>query len=195
MREGRAPHTADRDRFRFRAGRPCLDFSSTLVWRRVDPTELLRSPADLSRWLLAAGLTEGAPVATEAELHAARELREAIYRLAVGRVRGTPWSGRDLDVVNAAAAQPLPAPALGADGTVAWASPTPVRSALAVIARDAVDVLTGPAMDRLRECAADDCAFLFLDTSRPGSRRWCAMNRCGNRQHVREFRSRRRAAG
>ena len=43
---------------------------------------------------------------------------------------------------------------------------------------------------RLRQCAGDNCALLFLDTSRPGKRRWCSMERCGNRNKVREFRSR-----
>ncbi|MEE3918700.1 CGNR zinc finger domain-containing protein [Micromonospora sp. BRA006-A] len=30
-----------------------------------------------------------------------------------------------------------------------------------------------------------------MDTSRPGQRRWCAMERCGNRQKARALRSRR----
>ncbi|MEV7022740.1 CGNR zinc finger domain-containing protein [Kitasatospora sp. NPDC093558] len=36
-------------------------------------------------------------------------------------------------------------------------------------------------MERVRACANPDCAAWFLDTSRPGSRRWCAMGTCGNR--------------
>ncbi|HYN73862.1 MAG TPA: CGNR zinc finger domain-containing protein [Nakamurella sp.] len=62
---------------------------------------------------------------------------------------------------------------------------------LSAVARDALEVLTGTTAGRLRECEADDCGLLFLDTSRPGSRRWCSMERCGNRHKVRELRSRR----
>jgi predicted RNA-binding Zn ribbon-like protein len=74
-------------------------------------------------------------------------------------------------------------------------SATPGLSALAAVARDAVDLLTAAPAGRLRDCAAHDCAFLFLDPSGPGRRRRCAMSWCGNRQRVRAFRSRHRAGG
>lgn len=35
--------------------------------------------------------------------------------------------------------------------------------------------------DRLRRCAHADCVLWFLDTSKSGRRRWCSMERCGNR--------------
>jgi predicted RNA-binding Zn ribbon-like protein len=38
---------------------------------------------------------------------------------------------------------------------------------------------------RIRQCAAHNCYLTFLDTSRPDSRRWCSMERCGNRAKVR----------
>jgi hypothetical protein len=34
---------------------------------------------------------------------------------------------------------------------------------------------------RVRPCANRDCVLWFLDTSRPGTRRWCSMAVCGNR--------------
>jgi predicted RNA-binding Zn ribbon-like protein len=37
-------------------------------------------------------------------------------------------------------------------------------------------------------CAAEDCAFLFVDASRPGTRRWCSMQRCGNLAKIRTHR-------
>jgi predicted RNA-binding Zn ribbon-like protein len=190
---GRVPRTPERDRFRFRAGRLCLDFTSTVLWRRVETTELLRGPGDLTRWLAAVGLVGEGVAAGEVDLALAVELREAVYRLVLARVRGAAWSSADLRVLNAAGSFPLSAPSLHEDGTVSWDGPAPVRAALAVLARDAIDLLASAPASRLRECAAEDCAFLFLDTSRPGRRRWCAMNRCGNRQHVRAFRQRRQA--
>jgi predicted RNA-binding Zn ribbon-like protein len=39
-------------------------------------------------------------------------------------------------------------------------------------------------------CGADNCYLIYLDTSRPGNRRWCSMERCGNRAKVRGHRSR-----
>jgi predicted RNA-binding Zn ribbon-like protein len=49
-----------------------------------------------------------------------------------------------------------------------------------------------PAVQRVRQCSADNCLIVYLDTSRPGRRRWCAMQRCGNRHKVAEHRARSR---
>lgn len=189
MERKQPPRTADGDAFRFRAGRLSLDLCSTLLWRHLTPVEQLEEPADLSRWFAEAGVR---PVPTALgidDLHAARALRESIYALAHDRIAGRLHSARDAATLNAIAAHPDPIPALAADGQVAWAADAPV-AALSRVARDAIDLLTGSSVGRLRECAAPDCAFLFVDTSRPGRRRWCASDRCGNRQHVREHRRR-----
>ncbi len=66
-------------------------------------------------------------------------------------------------------------------------------AALATLARDAVDLFGGPLASRVRVCAAADCGLLLVDTSRPGRRRWCSMQRCGNRAKIREHRARRTA--
>jgi len=51
--------------------------------------------------------------------------------------------------------------------------------------REAVGLLGPAATGRLRRCADPECRMLYLDTSRAGSRRWCSMQRCGNRSKVR----------
>lgn len=35
--------------------------------------------------------------------------------------------------------------------------------------------------DRVRSCEHETCVLWFLDTSKGGRRRWCSMERCGNR--------------
>ena len=190
MERKRPPRTADGDAFRFRAGRLSLDLCSTLLWRHLTPIEQLREPADLARWFAQAGVR---PVPAELgmeELDGARALRESIYALAHDRIAGRPLSSQNATTLNAIAAHPDPAPALAADGQLAWAADAPAAAALSRVARDAIELLTGSSAARLRECAAPDCAFLFVDTSRPGRRRWCASDRCGNREHVREHRRR-----
>ena len=186
--------TADGDAFRFRAGRLSLDLCSTLLWRHRAPTEQLQSPADLGRWLGEAGLRP-APISTgEDDLRTALELREAIYAMARAHLEGKRFASAQVAVVNAVAAHPTPTPRIGHDGEVSWAADEAAHACLACVARDAIELFTSPIAGRLRECAAPDCAFLFVDTSRPGTRRWCAMNRCGNRQLVREHRERQRGA-
>jgi predicted RNA-binding Zn ribbon-like protein len=43
-------------------------------------------------------------------------------------------------------------------------------------------------LERIRSCAATTCAWLFLDTTKNRTRRWCDMKTCGNREKVRRFR-------
>ncbi|MFF9309751.1 CGNR zinc finger domain-containing protein [Streptomyces sp. NPDC014748] len=107
------------------------------------------------------------------------------YRLALARV-------------NAAArlAPPAPRAVPGEDGVLVrvLAGPPECAALLAVVARDAVELLTDPvARGALRECAGDDCPIVYLDTSRGRRRRWCSSEVCGNRERV--ARHRRRTAG
>lgn len=190
MTSSGVPRTADGDAFRFRAGRVSLDLCSTVLWRHVRPVEQLRSPADLARWLSEAGLGYSRHALTEADLADARRLREAIYRLVSARIRGDRLPARDVAAVNAAARHPCRTPRLGPRGELRWDDGEPLAAALSAVARDAIELIGGPQSGRVRECAATDCAFLFVDTSRSGVRRWCAANRCGNREHVRKHRSR-----
>jgi predicted RNA-binding Zn ribbon-like protein len=48
---------------------------------------------------------------------------------------------------------------------------------------------------RLRACAADDCQWIFYDTSKPGRGRYCAPDSCGNRVKTRAYRQRKADAG
>lgn len=56
------------------------------------------------------------------------------------------------------------------------------------IAAAAVDLLRAGPLDRLKQCA--DCPWLFLDTSRNRSRRWCSMSVCGASSKMRRYRAR-----
>lgn len=47
---------------------------------------------------------------------------------------------------------------------------------------------------RVKACAAPDCRWAYLDTSRNRSRRWCDMADCGNRAKNQTWRDRQRAA-
>ncbi len=190
MSSSRSPRTADGDAFRFRAGRVSLDLCSTVLWRHSRPVEQLRTPADLARWRSEAGLGHSRPALAEADLADARALREAIYRLVSARIRGAGLPARDVAAVNAAARHPARTPRLGPRGELRWDDGEPLSAALSAVARDAIELIGGPLAGRIRECAAPDCAFVFVDTSRSGLRRWCAADRCGNREHVRKHRSR-----
>jgi predicted RNA-binding Zn ribbon-like protein len=58
---------------------------------------------------------------------------------------------------------------------------------LAPIVKSAADLLLSDMLDRVKQCEGDPCGWLFLDTSRNRSRRWCSMEDCGNRAKARRF--------
>ena len=63
------------------------------------------------------------------------------------------------------------------------------------VARSAAELLTSPNLTFVRECASYDCGWLFMDTTKNRSRRWCNMSTCGNRAKGRRHYERRKAAG
>jgi predicted RNA-binding Zn ribbon-like protein len=54
------------------------------------------------------------------------------------------------------------------------------------------DVIRADELDRLKDCAADDCDNIVVDLSRNRSKRFCEGG-CGNRENVRAYRDRQRA--
>lgn len=171
-------------------GRLSLDLTWTVRYRALWPTELLATPHELHRWLLAAGLPAPATV-TPRQLHDARTLREAIHR-AVDDVLAQRGIGpTELAAINGCAARPTPHPVLTGDATslLVTASGTEASAALAMIARDAIDLLaTGDG--RLRRCEGPLCSLVFHDSSRPGTRRWCSAAGCGNKVNTKAYRER-----
>jgi predicted RNA-binding Zn ribbon-like protein len=175
--------------FHWKSGRLCLDFVATVGerWRRS--FERLCTPQDLARWIVGTGMLDTPPSVTGSQLAAGRTLREAINRLARPGIEPEPGDREELN--RWAARAPL-APQLTAGGKLVWVADRPIAATFAAIAHDAVDLLSGPLAGRIRECGAADCALLFVDTSRPGRRRWCSTEGCGNRVRTRAYRQRRK---
>ena len=197
---GRVLRDARGGSFRFDAGALCLDYAHTGGEGRYAVFETLHKPADLAEWLaqppLAAVVT--VPV-TARDLTAAKALRQAIWDTAHDQAARRPLSAAAVGIINrSAAAAPLVPELTGAGATAGvtagWAPPVRATQALSTLAREMIELLSGPLAGRIRECASGDCPLVFVDSSRPGARRWCAMERCGNRHKLRALRAR-RAAG
>jgi predicted RNA-binding Zn ribbon-like protein len=186
--------------FRFDAGALCLDFAHTGGEGPYAKFESLHTPDDLARWVAEPPLAAAVTVAvTDDDLGEAKRLRQAIWEAAQARAAGEPLPGAAVEVINRAAAAPALVPRMepaGQAGPVAvrsaWAAPVTTAQVLATLAREMIEVLTGPLAERVRTCASDNCPLVFVDTSRPNARRWCSMERCGNRQKVKALRARRR---
>ncbi|WP_026120009.1 CGNR zinc finger domain-containing protein [Nocardiopsis potens] len=177
----------------FDPGSLCFELLTTGGPGEFARWESLHEPGDLAAWLAKSRLRldpDQVRVSSE-ELTAARRVRDAIMRMAQAVLRGDPLGAEDVAEVNRAAAAPPLAPSITPGGARAWALPADASQALSTVARDAVELFTGRFADRIRECAGQRCRLVFVDTSRPGRRRWCAMERCGNRSKVRALRTRR----
>lgn len=177
--------------YRFDPGAFCLELLTTGGPGAFARYEVLHEPADLAAWAARSRLPGGLePTVSPDELSQARVLRDALFLLAADRAHGRALQPRHLDIVNAAAAGLPLVSCLTPEGTRAWAPGATGSQLLSTVARDAIDLFTGPHAHRIRECGAHNCHLLFVDTSRPGRRRWCAMEHCGNREKVRAHRAR-----
>lgn len=178
--------------------RLCLDFCNTAERETAQITqEWLTDYAALVAW------GETAQVLTPTQAHHLRHLnlshpevaarvfeqaialREALYQIFSARAAQQPVPTSALTVLNQQLSQALPHLCLqptpeGFDWQ--WQSTElTLEQVLWPVIHCAARVLTSPELRRVRECAAPDCGWLFIDLSRNHSRRWCDMETCGNR--------------
>jgi predicted RNA-binding Zn ribbon-like protein len=186
-----------------------LNFANIVGGRRPDhPREYLHTYGDLVAWSRHAGIlnddaaqrlvdeAERRPAEAAQILAQAQALREAIYRIFSAIAAGGTPLADDLVILNDALGNTLarlqvtPTP----DGFIwSWRpDETALDSMLWPLVRSAGELLTSPELDRVRECDGDTCSWLFLDTSKNRSRRWCDMRDCGNRAKARRHYSRKR---
>ncbi len=158
--------------------------------------ETLDRPADLASWLQESRLALTVPVTAAdfrirpAEFAEIQALRDTLWLVVGEIVHGRPPSAEDLTLINESAATTIQPKVDLVTGGLGWVTPITGAQVLGVVAREVIDFLVWDGGRRVRECAASDCRLVFLDTSRSRNRRWCSMERCGNRHKVRTYRAR-----
>ena len=183
-------------------GRLPLDFVNSVgAWQPQRERDYLTSYDDLLAWSLHAGvLRQGEvkalrqaathdPEAAQAVYTKAIALRETLHTLFAAIAHGEQPPPQDTAALNAALQTALPNRAVVPAGNRArwvWLKPPDALDCMLwPIVYDAAELLTAPELERVRECPADDCGWLFLDMSKNRSRRWCSMETCGNQAKVR----------
>jgi predicted RNA-binding Zn ribbon-like protein len=187
-------HHPDGQVFTFEPGSLALAFATTgpgTYDGSLVRFQTLTRPSDLERWaedvLGSAGL-----LATDSDLQMAVRLQAAIWSLADALIDRRPIPEGAREVLNELAAQPGLVPRLLPGPTRTWLGVQSAPNLMSTVARDAIDVFGGPRAARLKRCEGLRCALLFVDTSRSRGRRWCSMERCGNRAKVAAHRRRRK---
>jgi predicted RNA-binding Zn ribbon-like protein len=192
-------------KFDLSGGALCLDFANTVLRRNQSD----RAEDELSNYARLVAFARQTKLLSPAKadflaklatvkrrnvdrvLPAAVMLREAIYRVFAASAAGRQASSQDLKLLEDFALEawrhrrlrPTAKDGFGWQWKAEEAeSPEQV---LWPIALSAAELLTSDRLGSVRQCAADDCAWLFLDESRNHSRRWCDMTVCGNRQKAR----------
>lgn len=190
----------------FCGGELAIDFTNTVGSRGGTPEEHFGTYGDVLSWAETRGVIGRAeaqrlhqdaarrPAAARAALSEALALREALYRAIAAGASGRKPAAADLATINAQVATSFSGAELRPTrGRLTLAFEPHGRSPLAEpiltpVIRAAIELLTGDALARVRLCADASCAWLFLDTTRNRTRRWCDMKECGNRNKVRRFR-------
>ena len=190
--------------FNFSGDHLSLNFTNTLNDRLTErPIEYLNSYADLLAWSIqsqiisreqASQLQEKAqrhPEQAEWVMERAIEIRELIERIFLASAQGLVPVEEDLKLLGEEFAKALAKGRLIFSGkNCSWEWPNTgeeLEVMLWFTVRAAVELLTSKELSKVRACAAEDCNWLFLDTSKNHSRRWCDMKSCGNRDKVRKF--------
>ncbi len=181
--------------FELVAGHVALDFVNTLDNRFLDrgPDELLKTYDDLVRFVRQSGLLRVRQAKGDRNfaLSQAKELREAFASVAYQQVDGKPLSAKPLAILEKYFREAAEHRYLTREGSrVVWRWRGIEKDAAApvwLLAQAAEDFLVSGDGARLRCCASDSCRWLFLDTSKNHTRRWCDMKVCGNRMKARRF--------
>ena len=189
-------------------GRLCLALVNSVWWRRSEtPQDQLSGYPELVEFVAAAGWLPNADEllrqAAERPAEAARAFRRAVHLreqlLAVfaacaagGRPPDPP-----LQVVERTGSAGLAGLRLrpsDAGYRLGWPSSSlelPAQQA----AVSAMLLLTSTEITRVKQCPGRTCGWVFLDSTRNRSRRWCNSAECGNRSRVQAHYARSKTAG
>ncbi|MBR0645336.1 CGNR zinc finger domain-containing protein [Plastoroseomonas hellenica] len=184
------------------SGHVALDLANTISWRD-SPAEIdhLARFEDAMAWCRDAGIltpraarrvAAAEPALRDRILTDLRRLRGIVYAIGGAVADGTvpPEAPRAALVAmlrNALAGAVLE-PAAPEPLRLSFAAAEPRAAMIGPLAWAALDLFRQDLAGRLKQCPPDDCRWLFIDTTKNRSRRWCDMASCGNRAKVHRHR-------
>ncbi len=177
-------------------GDPVLDFINTVSdWTTTSPREDLPSFEVALRFGVESGLLTKREAArldnTGSELARLHTLRALLHRLFTGQA-----AEDDLDALSRAYAEASRHGRLRKTKETVLFTFTVERSGAALLrhrlVHRAVELLTDDTR-RARVKSCPSCAWVFLDVSKNGSRRWCSMEMCGGSAKAAAYYQRRKS--
>jgi predicted RNA-binding Zn ribbon-like protein len=207
----------EKHRFELDGGTVSLDFVNTVSGMRSSskPRDRLQGYPDIVYWAEQVGLLDPKRAAVlyaaaskepgrAAAAHGlAIRRREALHDVALAAVDGQPTPAAALEIVNGWIAEALAHRRFRAKGTGKFQAELvddgDLLAFLRPVALDAAELLEHEVSEGLvgvcEERLVGRCAWLFLDSTRNHSRRFCSMKECGNRAKQRRHYQRAKGAG
>jgi len=191
-------------------GNSAIDFVNTVSKWSGEPVDRLGGPEAFGDWAALAGLlydddldrlekeTSADPKGAAQFYAEMTTLRASLYRIFFAIAHSQQADQNDLECLNdwkvrAARHCEIRQDKDGFRRRCADEAPA-LERAMRLVFDAAEELLLSGRLDRLRTCGGDDCDRLFLDLSKNGKRRWCAMATCGNEHKVKAFRKRKKRA-
>lgn len=187
-------------------GALCLDFANTINSRVRPEHDYLLQYSDLVGWANKVGILSAAQSnqlqkrakqkteEAEAVVQTASSLRELLYRLFSNAAKGSEPIKKDIETFVMFYGDAIShGQWIKTDHhfSTAWKLDEELDAVLWPIIHSAGELLQSEALKKVKECPG--CGWLFLDTSKNQSRRWCSMNTCGARDKMRRYHKRQRA--
>jgi len=195
-----SPRESGKVRALFLAGHPALDFLNTRMRVNEDLVDLLQSDEDVLNWLKQARLPTPAinnkpkPLNLLRSAHALRESIRSLMEDRKGGRRGDPSRLNRFLATGSGYPQ-----LVWSKSNKLWIETVrqqeSAESILAPVAEAAAGLLTMGDFDLVKRCEDQTCVLWFFDQTKSHRRRWCSMERCGNRYKVAAYRARRRDQG
>ena len=173
---------------------------NSILWRRSDePVETWTSYAALVKTVSTAQahdsdaelltLANANPKAATQALARVSALREPLFDILSTIAAHSPATGLDLtplnDTIKHAASHLIVRARPDGTMTADFDNPLDLDRPLWQTALSAAALLASDHRARIKQCPGPPCGWLFLDSTRNGSRRWCDPALCGNRDKVR----------
>ena len=174
---------------KFGQATPWVDLANSEMWDGFGHlTDFLDDPQWISDFLEYWRFR--VPLPGAAVLRDLRKLRKLLRHFAEKTSQGAAIQPRDLEALNSWLKVPV-FRRLVENQNGLWLTHEPVQigwpAVMALIVDSLAEALSRQMHDRLKICANNDCAWIFVDRTKGRVKRWCSDATYGNRDRVRRF--------
>lgn len=167
-----------------------VDFINTQFECHNELVDLLSCFDDLYQWAAEMGVSLD-PDDTSMNIDTIRQLRRALKTLLMAHIDKSTLPSETLALINQYLLNaPTQQQLILVNQTIELQplyNKLSVDQLLGKIVYEAARLLNSAYSQQIKYCSNEKCVLIFVDTSRSKKRRWCSMERCGNRAKASNF--------